>query len=162
MKIDGRWLADGGMVNPVPISVCRALGADVVIAVNVNNRIVRPLRPNAAARLRAGMVEASSEFVSRIVEQVPQPLRAQAETIVPKLLRPRAGTPGYFDVLINAITIMEERITRARLTSEPPDILLNPEVRAIRPFEFDRAEEAIAAGHDAATRAIPEILSRLS
>ena len=35
-----RWLVDGGLVNPVPVSVCRALGADVVIAVNLNGDLV--------------------------------------------------------------------------------------------------------------------------
>lgn len=157
VRIGDRWLADGGMVNPVPISACRALGADFIIAVNLNNEVVRPLRPNAAERLRAGFAGASAEVVNRLVEQVPQPFREQVSTIAPKLLRPRAGAPSYFDVLINAINIMEEQITRARLADEPPDILIDPEIRAIRPFEFNRAGEAIAKGRAAAARALPEI-----
>jgi NTE family protein len=156
VRNDGRWLADGGMVNPVPVSVCRALGADIIIAVNLNG--------DAVARFDRGMereavdeASASPDFIRRLIEQVPETWRTQASAIVPKLLRPSSGAPGYFDVLINSLNVMQDQITRARLAGDPPHILLNPRLRAIGSFEFNRAAEAIAEGRASAENALPEI-----
>jgi NTE family protein len=150
---EDRWLADGGMVNPVPVSVCRALGADIVIAVNVNGDMVARFdrdEPDAARN-------ASPDFVRRLLDQVPEGWRTQASAIVPKLLRPASGAPGYFDVLVNSLNIMQDQITRARLAGDPPHVLLSPRLRRIGPFEFNRAAEAIAEGRASAEHALPEI-----
>ena len=88
---------------------------------------------------------------------MPAPLRQQAASVVPRLLRPPAGTPGYFDVLTNSLNIMQDQITRARLAGEPPHVLLSPRVRMIGPFEFNRAAEAIEEGRTAVAEALPEI-----
>jgi NTE family protein len=151
----GQWLADGGMVNPVPVSTARALGADIVIAVNLNGALVGRFEPSGLKRVGADF--ASSDFVRRLVAQVPAPFRGPAAAIVPKLLKPTTGAPGYFDVLTNSLNIMQDQITRARLAGEPPHVLINPRVRHINPFEFNRAEEMIAEGRAAATAALPEI-----
>lgn len=156
-RTDGQWLGDGGMVNPVPVSTCRALGADIVIAVNLNGEMVNPFEPSGLKRVSADFAEASAEFVRRLVEQVPAPFRAQAAAIAPKLLRPPAGAPGYFDVLVNSLNVMQQQITRSRLAGEPPHVLINPRVGMIGAFEFNRAAEAIAEGRAAATHALPEI-----
>lgn len=161
VRSDGRWLADGGLVNPVPVSTCQALGADLVIAVNVNGGIVTPFEPSGLERVGASFVGASNEFVRHLVDQLPVALRAQAGAIAPKLLKPPAGAPGYFDVLVNALNVMQDQITRARLAGEPPHVLIEPPVRFIGPFEFNRATEAIEEGRAAAEKALPEIARRL-
>jgi NTE family protein len=156
VRNDGRWLADGGMVNPVPVSVCRALGADIVIAVNLNGDAVARFGSDKENE-SAGAVSASPDFIRRLIEQVPETWRTQASTIVPKLLRQPSGAPGYFDVLINSLNVMQDQISRARLAGDPPHILLNPRLRAIGSFEFNRAAEAIAEGRASAEHALPEI-----
>lgn len=45
-----RWLFDGGLVNPVPISVCRALGADIVLAVNLNGELIGGTPPRKSRK----------------------------------------------------------------------------------------------------------------
>lgn len=146
VKVAGRWLADGGLVNPVPVSACRALGADVVIAVNLNGDIVGPFADDPFRRLGAAAIGSSPEFLRRLAGQIPAAIRQQASAIAPALLRSGPAAPGYFDVLTNAINIMQDQITRARLAGEPPHVLLVPRLRGIGLLEFNRAEEAIAEG----------------
>lgn len=154
-RSEGQWLADGGLVNPVPVSTCRALGADVVIAVNLNGDIVG--RFEGGGMLGAITTGTSPEFIRRLTNQIPPALRQQVAAIAPKLLPRPSGTPGYFDVLMNAINVMQDQITRARLAGEPPHVLLNPRLRAVGSFEFDRAAEAIAEGRACVTHALTEL-----
>ncbi len=145
LRYQGRWLVDGGLVDPLPVSLCRALGADQVIAINLNGDIVgrhvnnraRPATPNPLlARLSAGW--------QAVLGNNHQPVRNKApETDEP---------PGLFDVMAGAINIMQDRITRARLAGDPPDIVLSPRLAHLGLMEFDHASEAIAAGMDCVRR----------
>ena len=156
VRMDGRWLADGGLVNPVPVSLCRALGADVVIAVNLSSDIVARFDADDTAP-GSGRINAAGERGRWFVDQIPAAIRQQASAILPKLLPSRSGAPGYFEVLANAINVMEDRITRARLAGEPPHVLLEPRLRRIRPFDFHRATEAIAEGRLCVEQAMPAL-----
>lgn len=152
----GKWLLDGGLSNPVPVSVCRALGADVIIAVNLNGDLLgrrfeselEPPAPTVSPRV-------PNEFLGRVLSQLPAVLREQAAQIAPRLLPQGSSTPGYFDVLANAINIMQDRITRSRLAGEPPDVMLVPRLRDIGLMEFNRAKEAIAEGSACVEQALP-------
>lgn len=149
-----RWLVDGGLVNPVPVSVCRALGADVVIAVNLNGDLVG--RHGADHERNAGSTGgAPPEFVTRLVGQVPTAWREQASAILPKLVSDAPTSPGYFEVLMTSINIMQDQITRARLAGEPPHVMLVPRLRHIGLMEFNRAGETIAEGRAVAHQALP-------
>ena len=128
-----------------------------MIAVNLNGGLVTPFTPNGLERLGASFIGASNDFIGRMIDQLPERMRESVGGLAPKLLKPRAGAPGYFDVLMNSLNVMQEQITRARLASEPPQVLIEPAVRVIGPFEFDRAAEAIAKGRAAAQEALPEI-----
>lgn len=145
-KIGDQWLVDGGLVNPVPVSTCRALGADVVIAVNLNGDIVGRFGVDDIRRTSAATAGTSPEFLRRLVDQIPPAIRAQVAPIASKLLRAGPAAPGYFDVLANSINIMQDQITRARLAGEPPHVMLMPRLRAMGLLEFHRAEEAIVEG----------------
>jgi NTE family protein len=149
-----RWLVDGGLVNPVPVSVCRALGADVVIAVNLNGDLVGHRAIGHYDRNAEG-ASASSEFVKRVVDRVPTALREQASAILPKLVKSGPTSPGYFDVLMNSISVMQDQITRARLAGEPPHVMLMPRLKHIGLLEFNRAEETIAEGRACVVQALP-------
>lgn len=165
---DDSWLVDGALVNPVPVSACRALGADAVIAVMVHAEALAHTGNNPFSSLTRGLADSSQEFLSRIVGQIPAAIREQASSIAPKLLG--LGTvnasadeaseatrtpPDYFYVLTNSINIMQEQIARARLAGEPPHVMLVPELSSIGLMEFNRGEEAIAAGHAAVQKAMP-------
>ncbi|GIK96326.1 MAG: patatin [Alphaproteobacteria bacterium] len=154
---DGRWLADGGLVNPIPVSTCRALGADIIIAVNLNNDIVGRFGSEAIHQSRAGDAGSSQEFLNRLLAQTPSALRKQATAVATKLLRPGIAAPSYFDVLTNSLKIMQDQITRARLAGEPPHVMLMPKLQKIRLMEFDRAKDAIASGRACAEEALPAL-----
>jgi NTE family protein len=150
-----RWLVDGGLVNPVPVSVCRALGADVVIAVNLNGDLVgRHGFGDDGPSIGSGS-GAPPEFLTRLVDQMPAAWRAHASAILPKLVSHPATTPGYFDVLMTSINVMQDQITRARLAGEPPHVMLVPRLAHITLMEFNRAGESIAEGRAVVDHALP-------
>jgi NTE family protein len=146
IRHEGRWLVDGGLVNPVPVSVCRALGADVVIAVNLNGDIVgKHLAKTTKKEKKNGMAEA----LSNLVKEYAGPLFSFSEE--------EDEPPGLFDAIAGSVNIAQERITRSRLAGDPPEILLSPKLSHIGLLEFFRAEEAIEEGKKCVQRIIPEI-----
>ena len=154
-RVGGKWLVDGGLSNPVPVSVCRALGAEVIIAVNLNGDLLGrrfASEPSAEATLPSRV---PSDFLNRVLKELPAPLREQVTQIAPQLLPQEPSTPGYFDVLANCINIMQDHITRARLAGEPPHVMLAPRLRDIGLMEFNRAKEAIAEGRYCVEQALP-------
>ncbi|RDE24501.1 patatin [Motiliproteus coralliicola] len=151
IKHQDRWLVDGGLVNPVPVSVCRALGADIVIAVNLNGDIVgkRPREPQAQSetvpKTSNGVVDRISDLVSEYTASVFTPTKDDNEP------------PSLFDSIAGSINITQDRITRSRMAGDPPDILLSPKLGHIGLLEFYRADEAINEGRDSVVRLLPEI-----
>jgi NTE family protein len=147
---EGRWLVDGALVNPVPVSVCHALGADITIAVNLNGDPYEEL-PSAESGLDelAGLnVEASVRGKGR-------------QGIIRSFFRRRPTEPGMLTVISQALVLGQDRIARSRLAGEPPDVMISPALVGIGLFEFYRAEEIIAAGEAAAAAAIPAIRALL-
>ena len=159
---DGRWLVDGGLVNPVPVSVCRALGAEFIIAVNLNGDLVGRRFVEERAR-PAGRPEWAAEgsAVARLLEGMPEGLRQFVDEMGPKLIRQGPETPGYLDVLANSINIMQDQITRTRLAGEPPHIVVLPRLRDVGLLEFQRGAEVIAEGRASIEAALPNILRQL-
>lgn len=157
---DGHFLVDGGLVNPVPVSAARALGADVVIAVNLNGDLVGRYGFTPKAGIEAQQASAAGstpEFIARLVEGMPALLKVPAATLLPKLVPQASETPGYFDVLMNSINIMQDQITRARMAGEPPHVALVPRLESLKMLEFNRAAEAIAEGRACVEQALPYI-----
>ena len=154
----GQWLLDGALVNPVPVSLCRASGAEVIIAVNLNGDQLgrwRKEEPVAAAHPPKRERPPRESFASMLA-QLPVTLGEQLQQIAPRLLA-QDGAPGYFDVLAGAIDIMQDHITRARLAGEPPHITLVPRLRDIGLMDYHRAREIIAEGKAAVADALPAI-----
>lgn len=155
-RIGDQWLVDGGLANPVPVSVCRALGADVIIAVNLNGDLVgRRLESAPDPSASAMHPPAPNEHLDRILRQLPEAFREQAIQMIPRLSPRGPSTPGYFDVIANSINIMQDQITRTRLAGEPPHVMLVPRLRDIGLLEFNRAREAIAEGRACVEHALP-------
>lgn len=157
VKRGEKWLTDGGLVNPVPVSACRALGADFIIAVNLNGDIAskRMKRQQASSLARRTTLESLAE------EWLPDTLAKGANSLIQKALKPGDDTPGYTDVMISAINIMQDRITRSRMAGDPPDILISPRLGHLGVMDYDSAKESITAGRESALQAIPSIQSML-
>jgi len=150
IRNQGRWLVDGGLVNPVPVSVCRALGADIVIAVNLNGAIV------------------GRHFLHRIEDEADEAAADGLLLLLRKTVKNYSSSlfgsngtndsaPGLFDAIIGSINIVQDRITRSRMAGDPPDIMLAPRLSHIGLMEFYRAREAIQEGRECVQRMLPEI-----
>ena len=148
LQHQGRWLVDGGLVNPVPVSVCRALGADTVISVNLNGDIVGKHFIQESNRQEAGNVNVLGKFSRAVNKYSPSIFKDEKEGTSP---------PGLFDAIVGSINIAQDRITRSRLAGDPPDIMLSPKLSHIGLMEFYRAEEAIQEGRECVMRMLPEI-----
>jgi len=150
VRIDDRWLVDGGLVNPVPVSVCHALGADIVIAVNLNTGIVNK---------RANENQVAAPIADDgVLSSIKQQAREYSNSIFPNRDK-KNEAPGLFHAIANSINIFQDRITRSRLAGDPADVLLSPKVAHIGMLEFHRAAEAIEEGERCVRKAIPEIRS---
>ena len=156
VRHQGQWLLDGGLVNPVPVSLCRTLGADVVIAVNLNGDQLGRWRKDEPVAAAHPPEPTSPESFAGMLAKLPATLGDQIQQIAPRLLAQR-GAPGYFDVLAGAIDIMQDHITRSRLAGEPPHVTLVPHLRGLGLMDYHRAAEAIAEGHAAVEDALPAI-----
>ncbi len=140
---DGHLLVDGGLVNPVPVSLARAMGADVVIAVDLSADVLgRHLRPRAR-RPKEG--------------EVAQWLRKLQERLSGFLPRNGQPVPSVLDVVASSINIMQVRITRSRMAGEPPDAVVAPRLAHLGLMEFHRAKEAIEEGRRAVKAVLPQI-----
>jgi NTE family protein len=152
-----RWLIDGGVVNPVPVSVCRALGADLVIAVNLNSNIVGKTFNKGKediATLRAPGKSEETGIVGKIIDVV----REYKTTIFQgKNKPPEIQPPSLFEAIAGAVNITQDRITRSRMAGDPPDIVLSPKVAHLGLLEFYRADEAIQEGRECVQRMALEI-----
>jgi NTE family protein len=148
VNIGGRWLMDGALVNPLPISVARALGARVVIAVNVN-------ADNFGRGTAIQDLGPASD--TPIAEAAAQGIFGGSEKSAKRRFLGTAERPGISTVMVEAFNVMQDRITRARLAGDPPDVLINPKLGRIGVFEFQRAQEAIALGAEATEKALESI-----
>jgi NTE family protein len=150
VRIGGRWLMDGALVNPLPVSAARAFGAQVVIAVNLNadnfgrGTIIQDHGPNADDDL----VHATALHGG---------LRGRAESMMKRQFLGTPSRPGLSTVMIEAFQVVQDRITRSRLAGDPPDVLISPRLGRINLFDFHRADEIIEIGAEAAEKALEPI-----
>lgn len=133
VKKDDRWMLDGGLVNPVPVSACRALGADVVIAVNLNAQLVG-----------RHLTRATSHEVSE--EKATSEERSIWQKITDAFTSDEGEDPTLFDVIATSINVMQDRITRSRMAGDPPEVTLVPQLEDFAIMDFHRAGEAIEEG----------------
>ena len=160
---NGQWLVDGGLVNPVPVSPCRALGADIVIAVNLNSDIMGKQRVRRIADPPAnGRNGVSPQAKGRWAAFLDQAAQKGNLTLFRQLFQeqPDRG-PSLFDVMATSVKIMQDAITRQRLLADPPDILVKPKLAHIGLMEFNRAEESIEEGKRAMDLLIPVLRDML-
>lgn len=163
VKVGEQWLVDGGLVNPVPVSLCRALGAERVIAVDLNADL---LSHRAAEMQETDAGNRLDKALNRI-QEIPwlsllgEGLGAKTQQWVNDFKRDSAALPSLVDVLTQSVYIMQMRITRARMAGDPPDILLAPRLGHIRLVEFHRAHEAIDEGYRCAEAIGAAIMDRL-
>ncbi len=169
----GRYMVDGGLVNPVPVTLCRAQGADLVIAVNLNAEIVGKHLRNSR--------KMSTEFAERQPddETPPEPSQDQKDMRkaegdflrrISQLFVDSSGnvteedgmaSPGVMDVIASSINIMQDRVTRSRMAGDPADLVLTPRLSHLGLMEFYRAADAIAEGEQTVEYSLPMLKNLL-
>jgi NTE family protein len=146
----GRWLVDGGVVNPVPVSMCRALGADVVIGVDLSRSVTN------VAKRASDQPEKSMQAESTDPQVTEPAASAEGMAILKRWsglvdglvesFRSRHTEPGLLEVMSGSVNIMQDRITRSRLAIDPADLVLRPDLADFQMMDFHRAREAIEIG----------------
>ena len=173
VALEGRLLMDGTLVNPVPVRLARELGADLVICVNLSDetrpraRVIRPgLDPEEPAE---ETVAPGAEEIERTLEATVRRrgrwalLTGASRRLIGRRPRPRPPEatgrtpPGVARVMLDAFNITQDRISRARLAGEPPDVSIRPRLAGFGQFEFHRAAFGIELGRQAGRAALPEI-----
>jgi len=181
VRNNGRILVDGGLTNPVPVSVARAMGADFVIAVDLNHEIIagKNMKPLLDTEKISGPEDSPEGGTPGIFSRWVGGYRLSMKDIRQKLLagdnpasaqfRKWVSTeplPSIFEVLLASINIMETRIAQTRLRLDRPDVIIQPPLGHIRFLEFDRAEEIIAIGYEHTRRQLaalpPHVIQKIS
>jgi len=163
-RLNGQWLVDGGLVDPVPVSLCRAMGAEVIIAVNLNGDIVgkHNKRKNSDEYHRDKKAGEDADVWAMISNQITSRFSEQKEAFLSQLLGESKDALGLFDVMASSINIMQDRITRSRMAGDPPEVMLNPRLSSLGLMEFDQAAVAITEGRACVERMRPALDQMLS
>jgi NTE family protein len=161
-----KLLVDGGLVNPVPVSLARAMGGEAVIAVNLNGDLI-----GRHFFIHPGVEEVSDEDSERALAEIEEKdsmiakwaakmkagFGVRLDSYISSLRAKESPDPGLFDVIAGSIDIMQDRITRSRMAGEPPDILITPQLSHVGLMDFDRSVESIEEGREATRREAREI-----
>ncbi len=155
VRVNGRWLFDGALVNPIPVSVCRALGARYVIAVNLNFDVLGRGSVVPAPHLDYGDEDEANEAA---LPEIPDtPARGMRGLLQRQVFGRGDGAPGISTVMVDAFNIVQDRIARSRLAGDPPDAMISPRLQDIGLFDFHRADELIQRGAHAVARQLDDI-----
>lgn len=148
-KYKDYWLVDGGLVNPVPVSLCRAMGADVVVAVNLNSDLIGLPR-----YVNRGKQNNTNSNAGKFTGFLSKAFLPSGNKTKQKLLE---DEHSIFNVIAASVNIMQDRMTKQRLAGDPPDMLISPRLSQIGLLEFNRADEAIEEGRQAMTFMMPQL-----
>lgn len=176
-EVGGRLLADGGILDPLPMAPLAAVNADLTIAVGVSGSEViakREPEPGATVELLNRMVRSTSALLdtSAVRSLLDRPTaravlsRFGADTWSeesgeggPDGLLEAPGVPklGSFEVMYRAFDIAQSALTRHMLSAYPPDLLIEVPRSTCRSLDFHRAAEVIDVGRVLAERALDEL-----
>lgn len=146
--IDGQVLVDGGLVNPVPVSLARAMGADIVIAVDLSSNIQGEDLQTDNTPVQ--IPEPKDDWVSK--------LKNGLENVLPTSAPKAEHLPSILDVITSSINVMQVRITHSRMAEDPPNIIVTPHLAHINLLDFHRAKEAIDEGEKAMKAVLPSLM----
>ena len=163
-KVKTRWLVDGGLVDPVPVSVARAMGADIVIAVDLSSAIIskqklKKQQPRSEKTL-VEQEEKKRELIKKLSAYY-ENAELSFKTKINDLFKKEASTPDIIETVTTSINIMQDRITRINLAVTPPDVLIQPHLGELKMLDFDQVEHTIEEGYVRAKEKIEDIMSLL-
>ncbi|MDR2861067.1 MAG: patatin-like phospholipase family protein [Syntrophobacterales bacterium] len=157
---NNQWLIDGGLINPVPVSLCRAMGADIVIAVNLNDEILKKRvflhsADNTDTSLPS-LDKHGDSLMDFLTAKFPFLKRMENHDL------PTEKIPNMIEVMMKSIYIMQDRITKQRMVEDPPDISITPSLSDVSLLNFNKARDTIEEGRRATLTKLPEIMEKIS
>ena len=155
--INNQWLVDGALVNPVPVSVCRAVGCDLVIAVNLAEDIYGRARAK-----RQGVLDPGEYGVFAENMHTPAFPTHGNKSMLRRFFGHKKDAPSMFANLVASISIMQNRLSRSRLAGDPPDVAITPRCGHVGLMEFHRADELIEEGKRAFQHSLPQLRDALA
>jgi len=159
VKVDGRFMIDGALVNPVPVSTCRALGAHMVIAISLNGDAFGPMGSSHELDLD-GDDDPDETDPFELASQSLNKLRPDRLLLKSMIGEVKPGkSPKIGAVMMGTLNIVMDRISRSRLAGDPPDVFVAPRIGHIGMMEFTKADELIERGYAAMQHEIPLIRS---
>ena len=136
---DNRWLVDGALVNPVPVSACRAAGCEMVIAVNLSEDLYGRVMKKRKSTSEYGIFQ-------EMVKTPPSIENSKSGSVFRKLFSHKGNAPSLFANMVASLNILQNRLARSRMAGDPPDVTIAPRCGHIGLMEFNRAEELIDEG----------------
>ena len=147
----------------MPVTVCRALGAELVIAVNLIGELVYRGTVIGDPQSIEPTLEALDPVERDAVKSLKSRLFGGMGGNLRRLFGKREdGAPGIANAMMDAFNIAQGRISRSRLAGDPPDHLINARLGKVGLFDFHRADEMITLGREATRRILPEIMSDIA
>ena len=160
-RVKNRWLVDGGLVDPVPVSAARSMGADIVIAVDLSSGIIskqiRKKQKLRSEKTPVEQVEKKNELIKKLSDYY-ENAELSFKTKINDLFKKEAFTPDIIETVTTSINIMQDRITRINLAVTPPDVLIQPHLGELKMLDFDQVEHTIEEGYIRAKEKIEEIM----
>jgi NTE family protein len=158
--VKDRFLVDGGLVDPVPVSVARAVGADIVIAVDLSSGIIskqkRKKQKSPRDKTPVEQEDNKKELIKKLSDYY-ENAGSSFRNKINDLLKKEASTPDIIETVTTSINIMQDRITRINLAVTPPDVLIQPHLGELKMLDFDQVEHTIEEGYVRAKEKIEDI-----
>ena len=160
-RVKNRWLVDGGLVDPVPVSAARSMGADIVIAVDLSSGIIskqkRKKQKSRSEKTPVEQEEKKNELIKKLSDYY-ENAELSFKTKINDLFKKEAFTPDIIETVTTSINIMQDRITRINLAVTPPDVLIQPHLGELKMLDFDQVEHTIEEGYIRAKEKIEDIM----
>ncbi len=156
-KVKGRWLVDGGIVDPVPVGACRSLGADRVIAVDLTSRRISRIKRRPKEHPRFGHFHDLKRELVKKLAAYDESAGTGVKARLNDWLKRDADTPDILDTIMASVNIVQRRITRINLAVDPPDVLIQPRLGEMKMLGFDHVEQTIEEGYVALKEKIQDI-----
>lgn len=174
--LDGRLLADGGILDPLPMAPLAAINADLTIAVSLGGNDPDPStadvepEPGPTTELINKMWRSTTALLDTTTARTFLDTPA-ARTVLSRFTNDGVETDDHddhtessvprlsgFEVMNRSIDVAQSALMRHTLAAYPPDILIEVPRSAARGLEFHRAEEVIEIGQELAAAALDTLL----
>lgn len=162
--LNNRYLIDGGLSNPLPISVAMEMKAHKIIAVNVSpnpKRIARKIKTQKQEEAKLSFKKLPSMFTNLLNDYTWFSSKNGSDMKKDPRIEIRNSAPNLWNVFFQSFSISTNNLMAQQLRYAKPDILISPKVEDFDMLEFYKGHEIINCGYNSVQKAMPEILANI-